>query len=301
MKRETDSVNESSLELLLDTICNTFGGVLFIALLVVILLNLSSKTVDWTPPQESEQADLIELQNALEESRQRMAVLQSAIDRQKQIEKNFVEPETRQLVQQWKRKVEEREQNEDAKNSTLANISEAQVKVNEVAKELQNNKDAIARAKEELSAVERQLAQEISTRSRTAKLPKLRQATKFEVPFILSKGRLVSCGRVQNGQVVLNAAEVVQSSSGGNQYLEAKPGAGVAVDPQRPDDQSIAQRFQSFNKGQHYIAVAVSPDSFPHFAAVKDVLVSNGFEYRLIPLTKGEKVSIGASGDARVQ
>ena len=34
--------DDGSLELLLDTICNTFGGVLFISILVILLLNLSS-------------------------------------------------------------------------------------------------------------------------------------------------------------------------------------------------------------------------------------------------------------------
>ena len=36
------SASSDSLDLLLDTICNTFGGVLFIAMLVIILLNISA-------------------------------------------------------------------------------------------------------------------------------------------------------------------------------------------------------------------------------------------------------------------
>ena len=43
MSRHKADLDESSLELLLDTICNTFGGVLFISILVVIMVNLSTK------------------------------------------------------------------------------------------------------------------------------------------------------------------------------------------------------------------------------------------------------------------
>ena len=37
------SRKQDSLELLLDTICNTFGGVLFIAILVVMLLQQTGR------------------------------------------------------------------------------------------------------------------------------------------------------------------------------------------------------------------------------------------------------------------
>ena len=39
MKRKMSVEATGSLELLLDTICNTFGGILMISLLVAVLLN----------------------------------------------------------------------------------------------------------------------------------------------------------------------------------------------------------------------------------------------------------------------
>ncbi len=55
---QRNSSDDGSLDLLLDTICNTFGGVLFISLLVVILLNMSSNEAASTPPEEATQAEL---------------------------------------------------------------------------------------------------------------------------------------------------------------------------------------------------------------------------------------------------
>jgi hypothetical protein len=58
------SLGQDSLELLLDTICNTFGGVLFIAMMVVLLLQQTSKDVPPPtplPPAEELQAQGLKL------------------------------------------------------------------------------------------------------------------------------------------------------------------------------------------------------------------------------------------------
>ena len=46
-----------SLDLLLDTICNTFGGVLFIAMLVMILANLSGTIIRFRPGWKTQEPD----------------------------------------------------------------------------------------------------------------------------------------------------------------------------------------------------------------------------------------------------
>ena len=98
MSRHRGAADESSLELLLDTICNTFGGVLFISILVVILVNMSSEAVSTTPPDEISQSELIQMETQLQQSQERMQKLRRAIELQKDIEKKFVEPETKDLV-----------------------------------------------------------------------------------------------------------------------------------------------------------------------------------------------------------
>jgi hypothetical protein len=55
---------DSSLELLLDTICNTFGGVLFLAILICVLLRMASPLEqlvaehDRTTPEEMQALEL---------------------------------------------------------------------------------------------------------------------------------------------------------------------------------------------------------------------------------------------------
>ena len=59
-RKRPDESNSASLDLLLDTICNTFGGVLFVSMLVVILLNMSAAEVSDEPPSASAAEKLIE-------------------------------------------------------------------------------------------------------------------------------------------------------------------------------------------------------------------------------------------------
>ena len=51
MKRYRKKVESSSLELLLDTMCNTFGGVMFIAISLVVIISLMTRDI----PQKSEE------------------------------------------------------------------------------------------------------------------------------------------------------------------------------------------------------------------------------------------------------
>ena len=60
-RRKNDT---GSLDLLLDTICNTFGGILLIALLVIVLLNTTSKT---KAVGDTEKSQLEMLDNAIKQ------------------------------------------------------------------------------------------------------------------------------------------------------------------------------------------------------------------------------------------
>ena len=66
-----------SLELLLDTMCNTFGAIMFIAISLVIISQISTKMVrDMKPPEVTEEY--------LEQMRQRMRALEDELAEEEQ-------------------------------------------------------------------------------------------------------------------------------------------------------------------------------------------------------------------------
>ncbi len=81
-RRRSLMSDTSSLELLLDTICNTFGGIVFVSLLVVILVNMSSRETADTPPEPVTQAEMLKKQTELESLRQDLKELQTTLNQQ---------------------------------------------------------------------------------------------------------------------------------------------------------------------------------------------------------------------------
>ncbi len=299
MRRHQSGADESSLELLLDTICNTFGGVLFISILVVLLVNMSSEAVSTTPPDEISQSELIQMETQLQQSQERMQKLRRAIELQKDIEKKFVEPETSDLVREWRQGNQQLSHSVDNKHQILSKISQSQIKINEITNELEQNAEAIARVKQELSSVESLLSSESSARSRSAKLPKVRRSAKREMVFFLRRGRFTAYAkRDSSGNYVPNAADVVEKTDNGRPYIEPKPNSGTLIKVDGRSDDPIARTLSDFNAAQHYVYVFVWPDSFAQFAALKGVMVRKQFEYHLVPVTNEQKVYVGASSSA---
>ena len=72
------AVKQDSLELLLDTICNTFGGVLFIAIMVVMLLQNAGQGPETVVPAPSPEE--------LEARTEQLATLSAEVLRQQQIQ-----------------------------------------------------------------------------------------------------------------------------------------------------------------------------------------------------------------------
>src|SRR6187549_2668869 len=87
---------DSSLELLLDTICNTFGGVLFLAILVCILLqNTGHSNAHQQSGPRSTEADVIELVRRQQELESVMEGLRSAAAQQELLAAQFIKPEAK--------------------------------------------------------------------------------------------------------------------------------------------------------------------------------------------------------------
>lgn len=292
-----------SLELLLDTICNTFGGVLFISMLVVVLLNMTSRRVALEPPTEAAQAELIECQQELAESRHEMTRLQTAVKQQGKIADQILEPDLEDLARQLADRRDTRDRLAQSKDRSLEEISQSQVEVNKIARELKKLDDQMRQARQKLAHIDRRLQEEINSRTRTAKLPTPRTTTKIEVPLFLCGGRLSSYAkRGPDGSLVPNPAECQEKKDANNQpYIEPTSGAGTPVDPKGDAGGAVAARLSAFDKDQHYLAVFVSPNSFGHFATVRNVMVRLQFGYRLVPFPEGLKIYLGAADQGPVE
>lgn len=290
------SQNDSSLDLLLDTICNTFGGVLFISILVVVLLNMTSEEIASEPPTETAQERLLQLEQEMAATRSELTRLESAVAAQEAVEEQISDPDAKEIVQRLVSSQNARVRLEERKNDALREFGEDQASINEIAKKFAEDKAELERANKELAAVKQALNREVNKRIRTSELPKQRDTNKASAAFFLHNGRLYSYARlVAGGQLTLNSADCEERSDNVGKFIYLKPNGGTPVDAGGKNNDVVIKKLTAFSKDHYYVKIFISPDSFKHFSTVRDVLIDKQFEYKLAPLPDEEKVYLTSS------
>lgn len=294
MRRKSSTPDESNLELLLDTICNTFGVVLFITMLVVIRVNASQAEVETQPPEAESELELIERQQQLDEARARLQQLKEALAQQQSVADRFASTESRQLASNVQKQTKHLADRLDLKQQALTNIAHDQQTINDVASELEQQHDRLQSLRQEAAAVESQLKTDVAQRSRNSRAPELRKSQRAPVPIFVKDGRL--CRFFNPGRYLSpNIQEVRKSVDQAAQvhYVDPVSGAGLAISPDPPNSAQIKSALTGFSPQDHVLQVFFWPESFPHCQVLRDVMVEMGFRYSLIPMPDGERVSVG--------
>jgi hypothetical protein len=275
------SASSDSLDLLLDTICNTFGGVLFIAMLVIILLNMSGEKAASVPATPDAQAQLAAAQAEMVRAQTELDQLRRAAAEQAKLASQFSDPKIKSLVSSM---TTSQQHATAAAATTAANLQAAADKqrdINQIASDLAALEAALTKAQQQLAAVEAQLKQERELRTRTVSLPKQKQTTKDQVAFLLQGGKLYAYMRIgATGVPELDGRDTKIITVGMETFLEPIPSGGASVNPAGDSTGAVGQKFKGWQPAQHFIAVAVWPDSFEHF------------EYQLLPMPDGSRVPI---------
>ena len=293
--------NFDSLDLLLDTICNLFGGVLFIAMLVIILLNMTSEQVAVEAPDAASMEKLSSAQIELADSQAELESLRRAASEQEDLAKKFADPRVRDLITQSTKKHSSIASVTATHETNLLEAGKKQDDVNRIATALQAMETALEKIKKQLAAVDQQLKQEQQLRTRTVKLPRQKVTSKQQIAYLLKAGRLFAYIRKDaSGAIIRETADTQESTSAGMTYLEPVPGGGTPVNPAGDTSGTVSARLAGWDPNQHFIAICVWPDSFEHFPVVRQILVEGGFEYQLQPFPADGRVSLGASANSNL-
>jgi len=296
MRRPPSGTNDSgSLELLLDTICNTFGGILFISILVVVLLNMTSKEATTTPPRKTAQSTMLALQQQLQQANLKLQRLQVAVQQQQRIRSNFVTEDSIQLAHQLRQKRVELSSAQTKKNGLFDDITLSQSEINQLAAVFKTQDESLEQTKEELAKVTPQLEKEVKQRSRSSKLPTLTTWTKETVGFLLRGNKLWAL-LTPDGAPDLNEVKLVAES--GSSYLDPISTAGTVVDVTGHDTSDIVRKLLKYDPTQQMIKVFVSPRSHSEFAIVQREMVKRRFKYAIIPFPDSERIGWGTSSGA---
>ncbi|MCA9014470.1 MAG: hypothetical protein KDA77_03980 [Planctomycetaceae bacterium] len=289
-RRTSTEARESSLELLLDTICNTFGGVLFISILVIVLVNMSSRQIVHTPQKSRAQQDLelLQLQQDLEQARAQLETLNETASRMEAIKAQFTNQKSIDLAQKLHESQLEISQTVITNTRGGEETAELQQKINQINEQLEQQTQELRNRRKELENISVKLKGVVTKNSRESRLPTAqKQAGEPDAYFIIKQGVLCDLD---------NPAESRQSTEGGIRFVDPVLSAGLKISETQSDTSPISAKLAARGiPGRHLIRVWVSPDSHTQWNLVREALVKRGNQYELILLPEKERLSYGAS------
>lgn len=297
MGRRSHAQPDDSLELLLDTITNAFGGILFLAILIVILSqNMSPQTLDQV---EIDPTITNDLRRQLQELEAELSALKLEAEAREVIAGNLADQDLRKLIESLKDRRLQRQEQISELTALRADMSREQ-------KNLDSFKDREERLRGEIEEVASEIAQalgniekERASRKISSPFPEERPATKSHITVTLRYGRLY-LDRYPSGEVNLDDFAVLDD---GSDFLTVtpKPYRGIPIIEAGELSESLRKFMSNKSPASEYIDISIWDDSYVEFQSLRDYLVDKKFEYRLVIVKDGDEVVETFVPDPKVQ
>lgn len=306
MSRRSAATSDS-LDLLLDAICNTFGGILFIALLVVLLLQFNSdhRSEPMTSGPTISEQEFEQIQRELAMRHEELRRLRELRRGQQQTLAALVPDSLDQLIQEYERISRQRDELRESAEQLLRELAQRTQQVQNIQTRLQQLEMDLTSARREVAELQDQAEQERATRRQEMRTPVVRNsATKSSVGLVLQYGRLYLWHRYDQfgARLGLNDAEfVVIGEDAAGFRTTPIPTAGVPLDGTPESNRQIRDRLRQFSPIRNYLTVVVRPDSHGAFKHLRTAMMESGFDYRLMPTSNEDRVRDRGGSDSRIQ
>jgi hypothetical protein len=296
MRRRRSEI-PSSLELLLDTMCNTFGGIVFMAILLAVLL---PRTLVTTQADPRTQEARIEIQrNDLESENQALRAKLNELGK---------------LSDTYARKLKareadprSREQSELAK--TLATITAITAQRDRLAAELQeqgtlaaaqaqqtvNVRRAVAELEAQVAALKTRMDAATRIEQRQFRLPQMRPTSKTPLFLVVKRGKLFQVTKAGGGSPPsdFDGRFVEWRSDGTNAWrFEVKSAAGLDLSNARTCFRNLEPFSSQELRREYYLEFWVYNDSFPEFIRLKEQVCRRGISYNWSPQEEGDPIGL---------
>jgi len=293
-----------SLYLLLDTLCNAFGGIILLAVLVVLLTSKektqSSKAAD---SQEMLQRRLSIAQTDLQKSLQLAAsLLAKAHDERfkQQVVLLSTRKDLQDAIQQTREIVAQNSKELDSANAVdpserliflNAQLAAAQAHKLEATNSLMAAEENTKRLKQRLADLERQVTAKLDELQHPLRLPKEHETGKRVIYIIARYGHIYLC---RNFDLSRNETDIDWTTTLTGEIAEPKRGLGI--DP-TSSTAGLINFFKNMSDDSDYVAFCVYEDSFPAFIRAKQLASNCGLAYGWEPFQISDgPVSFGAVG-----
>lgn len=281
MKKGRSNLLTDNLDLLLDTICNTFGAVIFIATLVAILVGKSA----FVPAKASDVSVVDEIIHTQHQrivtAKTRLHQLEIQHQQQQKIIDLLASNQSKELASQISLAAQELTTLSGQHVSILENVSNIQSETLKMEEQIHRQAIELSDLSEQNRKLKAELAESTELASRTARIPQVRSTSKQGVVFMLHKTRLF---RVISPDGLIDDVDCILSDLQGRDTIRPRPGGGISISQE--NDPGVSKKFEGLKKSEHFVRLFVSRDSFAQFQPLKNMMIRLGYEYEIILFTE---------------
>ena len=298
-RRRRSSINSSSLDLFLDTICNAFGGIMFLSILIAVLAQMQDSRQSSKPSNENiTQSEAEEFSRKLKELQSDRRRIVATIDSLEQLGIGEDQSEVIELKEQIR-------QANLRLDQAVADQSLVSLKLSEVQVEVTNRKQESAELEEKLVAAQaayldkaKAVDDALDSRVQKTELPSVRATNKGNLLLAMRYGKLYLISDPTSGDYYTPHAIITKTGSSTKVKPRKEAGWDLSV---TGDVSELEAVLANEPPNATFLSVAVWPDSFREFASLKENCLRLGYDYQLLPLDEVESISIGSGGSASVQ
>lgn len=286
----SDELAQESLEMLLDTICNTFGAVLFIAMLVVTLVNPNA--VEQTD-QGSIDAQFAEMTTQINSMQIETERLQLILRQQKELKQQFSDADSARLSGELTDEKQQQANLIEGRISSLSNLASTGRENLDLRNQIRDQQKLLSQTQTAAAEISRRLSDQAPKNSRMAKTPRTVRLRTQTIGTLL-QGGVWYCLTKPNavGTIEINQSHCNAVSNGTHQTLKPRLGSGVNV----RNSTAKLSPFQPANPQRHHFTLFVYQDSCGEYRAVRDTLTEAGFRVELILMDDGDYPIFGPGG-----
>lgn len=302
MKRDTNEV--SSFDLFLDTICNTFGGIVFLAILLALMIQTRAVVkMEYASSEQPPTPDEIrQLTSRLDSLASAHASLAATLENT---------PETFGVAddQEYRQKIELLNQ----LNAEIAEVTQQNAKasrllaeqlVENAALQAANEKlpDELAETRKELVKRQTQYLVAMESKQQTLRLPKTRSSSAASMLLLFKGNRVYVAHRPSLFRGGFNADHVTTKTLilGGTE-IRPVAGAGWPID----DAEGLRQIHQIVQEAADQgliLTTAVWPDSYARFSGLREKMIKATVPYQLWLQDEDSVLTVvPGSGSSRIQ
>lgn len=292
----------SSLDLFLDTICNAFGGIMFISILISILIQMRGNEPD-NPDRDKglSEAEAIQKQTQLSELQSNSEILAQSIAERERLLFNEDTAEVSELQAKRDAIRKQLEDMQKVQQSLLGESAKKDQEIRKIEQELEKLEERLREAKVAVSERSKEVDDALDAAETNTTLPKVTSTQKGNLIFAIRYGKLYLLTDVNRGNSNgINDKHVTATSTPIGVSVTLRQDAGWVMDTAETRTE-LKDLMQTHPSTTTYFTIAVWPDSFEEFLIWKETLIQEGYDYDLAPIDKLESLLITPGSSATVQ